>query len=275
MKDKVINLFEQGKILARAMEDSSIYRQSSTNQFYCDCSGMVLEIDEARTKGKDCASTTLLLPGEDIPTYKAMGFLIDSANTDLIHIAENDSGSSGETSKGDFRAFGESLASIDELSEQIRGEEGKHSMNEVNVNMKDNAYVGVFSNPDKRSIAFGIILQKLSEIQMGKKLPLYMYEKQKGQLTSLNLDIEQKISIIRECLQKKRLASADIYYQIGEEETYLNILEELEKEKISVLDSAIEATEETTRTETINEQVKSIKDLSIGKDKRLEETEIG
>ena len=113
------------------------------------------------------------------------------------------------------------------------------------------------------------------EIQMGKKLPLYMYEKQKGQLTSLNLDIEQKISIIRECLQKKRLASADIYYQIGEEETYLNILEELEKEKISVLDSAIEATEETTRTETINEQVKSIKDLSIGKDKRLEETEIG
>ena len=235
---------------------------------------MALEIAEARTKGKDCASTTLLLSGEDIPTYKAMGFLIDSANTDLIHIAENDSASSGETSKGDFHAFGESLTSLNELSEQIRGEGGKHSMNEVNVNMKDNAYVGIFSNTDKRSIAFGIILQKLSEIQMGKRLPLYMYEKQKGQLTSLDLDIEQKISIIRECLQKKRLACADIYYQIGEEETYLNILEELEKEKISVLDSAIEATEETTRTETINEQVKSIKDLSIGKDKRLEETEI-
>lgn len=273
MKDKVINLFEQGKILARAMEDPSIYRQSSTNQFYCDCSGIVSEIYEARTKGKDCASTTLLLPGEDIPTYKAMGFLIDSANTDLIHIAENDSGSSGETSKGDFRAFGESLTSLDELSEQIRGEEGRHSMNEVNVNMKDDAYVGVFTNTDKRSIAFGIILQKLSEIQIGKILPIYMYEKQKGELTSLDLDIEQKISIIRECLKNRRLASADIYYQLGEDESYLNILEELEKEKTAVLDSAIEATEETTREGTINQQVKSIKDLSIGKDERLEETE--
>ena len=274
MKDSVKNLFEEGKILARAMEDPSIYRQSKTNKFYYDFSGVIAEIDEAKTGGKDSASTTLLLSDEDIPTYKAYGFLIDSERTDLIHIAENDSGSYRETSKGDFHAYGESLTSLYELTEKIRAEGGKHSMNEVNVCMKDNAYVGVFTNTDKRSIAFGIIMQKLNEIQTGKSLSIYMYEKNRGQLTNLDLDIEQKINIIKECIQNKRLATADIYYQLGEKENYLNILEELEKEKskqlegTKVLDSAIEATEKTTRSGIMNEQVGNIKQLTKEKDER-------
>lgn len=280
MKDNVINLFEQGKILARAMEDPSIYRQSKTNKFYCDFSGVIAEIDEAEIKGKDSASTTLLLSGEDIPTYRAYGFLINSEKADLIHIAERDSGSSGETAKGDFHAYAESLTTLDELTEQIRSEGGKHSMNEVNVCMKDNAYVGVFANPDKRSIAFAIIMQKLNEIQKAKTLPLYMYEKKQGQLTSLDLDIEQKIDIIRECIQNKRLATADIYYQLGENESYLNILEELEKEKskqleeTTILGSAIEATEKETRKSIINEQVGNIKKLTKEKNEKSKETEI-
>ena len=279
MRDNVKDLFEQGKILARAMEDPSIYRQSKNNKFYYDFSGVVAEIDEAKTKGKDSASTTLLLPGEDIPTYRAYGFLIDSEKTDLIHIAERDSGSSGETSKGDFHAYAKSLTSLDALSEQILVEGGKHSMNEVNVCMKDNAYVGVFTNLDKRSIAFGIILQKLNEFQIGKTLPLYMYEKKHGQLTTLDLDIEQKIDIIKECLQNKRLATADIYYQSGKEENYLNILEELEKEKAkllkktTLLESALELTEETIRTSTINEQAQTIKTVQRDKQSTRQQEE--
>ena len=256
MSDNIINLFKQGKILARAMENPIIYRQYETNKFYLDFSGMAAEVNEAKTKGKDCASTTLLLADEDIPTYEAIGFLINSEETKLIHIAERDSGSFGEISKGDFHASGDSLTSLDALSEQIRTEGGRHSMNEVNVSMKDNAYIGVFTNTDKRSIALGIMLQKLGEIQTGKKLPLYMYEKQKGKLTNLDFSIEQKINIIKECLQNKRIASSDIYYQLGEEEKYLNILEELEKENTTVLDGDTKITEEIKRGGTMDTQVK-------------------
>lgn len=35
------------------MEAPSIYRQSKNNKFYCDFSGVVAEIDEAKAKGKD------------------------------------------------------------------------------------------------------------------------------------------------------------------------------------------------------------------------------
>ena len=42
-----------------------------------------------------------------------------------------------------------------------------------------------------------------------------------------------------------------------------------------LLDSAIEATEETTRTGTINEQVSNIRQLTKGKDEKLKGTEIG
>lgn len=70
------------------------------------------------------------------------------------------------------------------------------------------------------------------------------------------------------------MATADIYYQLGEKENYLNILEELEKEKskqlegTKVLDSAIEATEKTTRSGIMNEQVGNIKQLTKEKDER-------
>ena len=42
----------------------------------------------------------------------------------------------------------------------------------------------------------------------------------------------------------------------------------------TVLDSAIEATEETTKTSTINGQAQGIKDVNKGKDEKVEETEI-
>ena len=280
MKDKVINLFEQGKILARAMENPNITRISKTNSFYYDFSDVIAEFDEARTKGKDCASTTLIMSGKKIPTYRAYGFLIDSKKTDLIHISERDSGSSGEISKGDFRAYTESLSSLDELSQQIREEDGSTSMNEVNVCMKDDAYIGIFTNPDKRSIAFGIILQKLNDILFGAVLPLYMYEKNQGQLISLDLDISQKIDIIRETLQNKRLTTSDIFYQLGKEENYIDILEELENEKLKqlkepmLLDSAIDATEETIRTNSITEQITSIEQLTKGKNEKSKGMEI-
>lgn len=42
----------------------------------------------------------------------------------------------------------------------------------------------------------------------------------------------------------------------------------------TLLDSAIEATEESTRTSTINKQVENIKQLTKGKDEKAKETEI-
>ena len=60
MNNDIINIFEQKKLLARAMENPSIYRDSKTKEIYYDFSDLVAEINEAKTEGKDSASTTLL-----------------------------------------------------------------------------------------------------------------------------------------------------------------------------------------------------------------------
>ena len=233
MNNDIINIFEQEKLLARAMESPSIYRNSKTKEIFCDFSDLVAEINEARTEqGKDCASTTLLLPNVEIPTYRNFGFLINSSQTNIVHICEHDSNSRGNTKSGDFSASEDRLDSLEELSKKIyQGGNKHHSMNEVNVCMKENAYVGIFTSQDKRSIALGIMLEKVIERQFGIKMPLYIYEKENGKLVEGDFDLEQKISVIREMVQSQRIKSSSIYYLIGDEEKTFDIIEELEKDK--------------------------------------------
>lgn len=243
----VMKLFKDDRALARAMEDPSLYRQSSTNKVYYDFSDILSEMNEARTKGKDAASTTLLLEDENIPTYKAFGFLLDGDRADIIHISEKDSGSHGEVNNGDFYAYGENIESLDKLATNIRAEQGRHSMNEVNICARDDAYVGIFASTDKRSQVFGIILQKLNEMHMKKKLPIYVYEREKGILEKVELDIDKKIDMIKECMESKKISVSDIYYSIDGEEYYMDILDELEKEKqqgYSYVESDIDYQEE-------------------------------
>lgn len=231
MNNDIINIFEQKKLLARAMESPSIYRNSKTKEIYYDFSDLVAEINEAKTEGKDSASTTLLLPNVEIPTYRDFGFLIDSSKANIIHICEHDSCSKGTVKSGDFSASDERLDSLEELSQKIYEVGTKHqSMNEVNVCMNENAYVGIFASNNKRSIAMAIMLQKVNEMKFGIKYPLYIYERENGKLNKENFDIKQKISIIREMIQDLKINTTRIFYQLGDEEKTFDMIEELEKD---------------------------------------------
>lgn len=235
MNNDIINIFERKKLLARAMENPSIYRNSKTKEIYYDFSDLVAEINEAKTEGKDSASTTLLLPNAEIPTYRDFGFLIDSSKANIIHICEHDSCSKGTVKSRDFSASNERLDSLEELSQKIYKEGTKHhSMNEVNVCMNENAYVGIFASNNKRSIAMAIMLQKVNEMKFGIKYPLYIYERENGKINKENFNIEQKIGIIREMIQGLKMNTTRIFYQLGDQEKTFDIIEELEKDLKSI-----------------------------------------
>jgi len=210
--DNTIELFEQGKILARAMDAPGLARDLNTNELSYDFSIWAQECEYAKGEGLEGLSTTLLVSGEKIPTYKGIGFLIDSDKSDVFHIAERDSGS-GYGSAG-FVANQADHKTLPELANAIRG---KHEdiMNEVNINVKENGYVGLFANraQSERPLAHIILAQKSYELQTGKTLPIYIYDSKTGTLENLNMTLEQKQEFIKGCVDKKVLRSSNIFYQ--------------------------------------------------------------
>lgn len=279
MEDNVKNLFKQGKILARAMEDPSLHKNYETGEFSYDFSIWADEYEEAKQEGLGSVSTTLLVPEASIPTYKATGFLINSDEVDVRHIAESDSGSRGNEKDGDFSANSSDIESLEELQEIIKNKH-KRKMNEVNVNMKENAYIGLFAQKgeSKRLISRILLAQKYYELQTGVTLPMYIYDSYIGDLESFDITLEEKASIIRSCLDNKVIRSSSIFYKTEAGDTKCaDYLEEIEKDiykRDSILKSGIEATESLTRTGIINEQVSNIKQLAKEKDEKSNEMEI-
>lgn len=94
-KLEVIDLFKQGKLLVRAMDNPNLTKEFYSGDFSYDFSTWANEYEIAKNEGLTSLSTTLIMEGENIPTYKSMGFLINSKNVDVRHVAEHDSGSCG------------------------------------------------------------------------------------------------------------------------------------------------------------------------------------
>lgn len=278
MKNNINEVYKQGKLLARAMEVPNLHRDEN-GQFSYDFSIWADEYEEAKQEGLGSLSTTLLVQGEAIPTYKATGFLINSDDTDVRHIAETDSGSSGNEKDGDFHANESNIKSLEELQEIIKNKHRKE-MNEVNINMRENAYVGLFANKTEgyRQISRILLAQKYYELQAGEVLPIYIYDAKNGELESFDISLEEKANIIQNCLESKVLRSPNVFYETQSGDTKcVNYLEEIKKDidkRDSILKSAIEATEEKTRIGVINEQVGNIKQLTKEKEEKFNETEI-
>ena len=275
MNEDVINLFKQGKLLARAMESPNIHRNYKTKDFSYDFSIWADEYEEAKLEGLGSLSTTLLVSGESIPTYKAIGFLLNSDKTDVRHIAEMDSGSSGNEKYGDFRANPSEIQTLSELRDIIKSKH-ENIMNEVNVNMKENAYIGLFSNKTANQLQISrmLLAQKYYELQTGIILPMYIYDSKIGELESFDITLEEKSNIIKSCLTNKSLRSTSIFYETQRGEIKnVDYLEEIQKDiaiRNSILQSGIETTEEIIRTSIINEQVRNIKQLTNEKEKGME-----
>lgn len=235
MAEKTIEeLFNEDKMLVRAMDEPSL-RRNDSSLFY-DFSVWAEEADIAKNDRLTSLSSTLLVPGEKIPTYKNMGFLLNSEKADIVHVADSDSGSMGNVADGDFVANPTDLKTLSDLAAKTRTEKLR-DMNEVNVNIKDDAIEGLFVNkcPSERPKAMILLAQEYYKLQTGKELPIFTYDQANGYLQPLEMSKEEKKDFLERMYQNKKIHSPVVGYTLDnaytEETQYTNIIKATENEK--------------------------------------------
>ncbi len=204
--------FINNRIIVRGMDNPTLKR--SGEKIVNDFSIWAGEYEMANDQGLYSLSTTLLVPGESIPTYKPIGFIMDESKCNIRHISEQDSGSCGNEQNGDFRANSSSINSLDEL-ENIIKQKHQNVMNEVNINISSDAIVGLFANMCSSNMTMiNIILaQKYFMMQTGKELPIFMYDVKAGYLVPLNINENEKNQFIQQSIENKKIRTSSIYYE--------------------------------------------------------------
>lgn len=245
VEEAMAKLFEDDKILARAMDEPSL-RRNDSSLFY-DFSIWAEEADIAAKDRLTSLSSTLLVAGERIPTYKNIGFLVDSTKADIIHVADSDSGSMGDVIEGNFRANPTDLKSLSDLAARTRMKKLR-DMNEVNINIKDDAIIGLFVNkcPSDRPKAMILLAQEYYKLQTGKNLPIYSYDQSGGSLQPLEMNDDEKKMFLEKMQQSKKIHSSVVGYELDNKYTreskYANIMhpEQADKSKEGSLTDKLE-----------------------------------
>ena len=141
--DDVEKLYSENKLLVRAMDQPTIRVKKGIK--YYECETWVDEFDLLMKDGLYSLSTTLIIPNVGVKNYKNMGFLVNSDLADCFHIAKSDSGSCGNIQSGNFYANKPDFDKLSDLANYIIRRNAT-TMNEVNVNIKLDAVVGLFIN---------------------------------------------------------------------------------------------------------------------------------
>ena len=191
--EEVEILYNEGKLLVRAMDQPTILSKDGTK--YYECNEWVNEFDSLMHEGLDSLSTTLIIPGIGVRNYKNVGYLINSDTSNIIHISKSDSVSYGSIRHGDFHANKEDFDNIVELANYIKEEEATE-MNEVNINTSLDAIVGLYINVCehapmllKKVYAVKCMLKELTGIDY----PIYLYDWMKGKLDKVDLSKEKEL----------------------------------------------------------------------------------
>lgn len=191
-KDKIQQLFQNDKLLVRAMDDPDLLRLGRIGpKMSRDFTVWAKEVDASLHDGLICASSTLLVANESIPTYKSIGFIINSDQAEIVHVSDMDSGSCGSTKNGDFSACASELSTLAELADKTRKEK-LTEMNEVNINIKNDAIIGLFFSKSDRPKAQVLLAQEYYKMHTGKELPIFMYDPDKGTLEALEISAAEK-----------------------------------------------------------------------------------
>lgn len=93
--------------------------------------------------GISSASSTLIVPGIGVSTYKNIGFLVNSDLANCFHISKSDSGSSDDINNGDFFANRSDFKTIMELANYIKVSNDT-TINELNIISSIDSIVGLF-----------------------------------------------------------------------------------------------------------------------------------
>ena len=213
MVNEVISLFNEGKLLVRAMDTASLTKYDG--DWRLDFTSWANEYEFSKI-GLYSLSTTLILPEQKIPTYKSIGFLINSNKSDIRHVSRSDSLSHGNEMDGDFYASYSELKTLDDLIIDIK-KNNSHIMNEVNINMKNDAYVGLFymKCPSNRVLSHILMAQNLLEKITGIKYHIFEYNG--STLVYKEFSDDVKNEFLSKMYNDKTLLSLDIYYDcLGE-----------------------------------------------------------
>ena len=217
--DNVEKIYNEGKLLIRAMDQPNLVKK--TNGSYYDTQTWSNEFYALISEGMYSLSTTLIVPGVGVSTYKNIGFLINSDLADCFHIAKSDSGSSGNYQSGDFKANKPDFTTVKELAKYIKDNNSK-TMNEVNVNCKIDAVVGLFINKCTMSnylLQKVYVAKKMIEYLTGFDYPIYIYDYNIGKIELLDLNKEKEQQIIDNLASDRILCWPDDI----EESRYINI----------------------------------------------------
>ena len=212
--DDLLNLFDNDKLLVRAMDPPNLTRNGGGLAY--DFTTWAEEIDIAKNDRLTCLSSTLLVKGKKIPTYKNLGFIVNSEKAEIVHVSDKDSGSSGNITDGTFFANKTDLHTLSELADRTR-EKNLSDMNEVNINIKDDAIVGLFFNKalsDHRSKAFVLMAQEYYKMQTGVELPIFIYDTEKGDLQPLNMSDKEKTDFLNDMKKENIIRSLTISYDL-------------------------------------------------------------
>ncbi len=205
MIDDVNAVYENGKLLARAMEFPMISRD------YFDCSVWEKEFSLLMNNKYNSASSTLIIPNVGVSLYKSIGFFVNSDLVNCHHIAKSDSGSYGNIADNDFSANRADFKTINELAEYIRTTKSR-ALNEVNFSGNIDAVMGLFIvNSANEKVHYNNIigiyviqkfLEKITEIEY----PIYLYDRNKGMIEKLEITKEMESYI------KEEIATKSILY---------------------------------------------------------------
>lgn len=194
--DEVERIYNEGKLLMRAMDQPGV-TVGQNGKFY-ECESWVNEFDFLMNDGLNSLSTTLIVPGVGVKNYKNIGFLINSDMADCFHIAKSDSGSCGSMIEGDFMANKSDFDRVIELANYIK-QTNATVMNEVNVNIKIDAVVGLFINKctiSDKLLKKIYVVKKMLENVVGIDYPIYLYDWDIGKLDRIDLTKEQEEELI-------------------------------------------------------------------------------
>ena len=225
--DKIERIYNDGKVLVRAMDFPQLQRGNNGLEY--DCTTWANEFCMLMNGSLTSASSTLIIPNIGVPTYKNIGFLVNSDIADCFHIAKTDSGSRGNISNGDFFANEADFQTIKELANYIIAG-GDTTMNEVNINASIDCVEGLVFNECPRQ---DLLLQKIYIVKTclknitGIDYPIYSYDTKNGKLNYVELADELETQIIQS------LKTTNLFYWPDEYEK--PVVEEINNSHLHIL----------------------------------------
>lgn len=190
--DDVENIYNEGKLLIRAMDQPRIGINGQDK--YYECESWINEFCGLMKDGLSSLSTTLIMPNVGVRTYKNVGFLINSDWTEVTHVAKSDSASSGNERDGDFSSNKADFNTVLELANHIK-EKNDVRMNEVNVNSKLDGVVGLFINKSSNPayiLTKIFVAKEVIKSLTGVDYPIYLYDWSLGKLDKIEITKEME-----------------------------------------------------------------------------------